>query len=259
MFIDVVDAAGGLRFPAEVMGWPTEAAPAAPVPLAVLSHGNGGSYQIYRALCQALVAAGWVVAAFDHPGNNRKDDRLKGTLQNLEDRPRHVGLVISEVLARLPIDTDRIAVIGHSLGAYTALAVAGGQAHARSGEAVAPAHDPRVKALVLLAPAAFFFVAPDALRAVDLPILLMEAEHDDITPLSQGEIIRHGVADARRVDSRLVPGAGHFSFITPFPKALVKPAFPPSQDPPGFDREAFHRRYPQDIVAWLNQALPPSA
>ncbi|MBQ1765106.1 MAG: alpha/beta fold hydrolase [Aquincola sp.] len=259
MFIDVVDAAGGIRFPAEVMGWPADAAPAAPLPLAVLSHGNGGSYQIYRALCHALVAAGWVVAAFDHPGNHRKDDRLKGTLQNLQDRPRHVGLVISEVLARLPIDSQRIAVIGHSLGAYTALAVAGGQAHARSGEAVAPAHDARVNALVLLAPAAFFFQAPGALRAVNLPILLMEAEHDDITPLSQGEIIRQGVADARRVDSRVVPGAGHFSFITPFPKALVKPGFAPSQDPPGFDREAFHRHYPQDIVAWLNQTLPPSA
>ena len=256
MIIDVVDAAGGIRFPAEVMGAEGLMARA---PLAVLSHGNGGSYQIYRALCQALVAAGWVVAAFDHPGNNRKDDRLKGTRQNLEDRPRHVGLVISEVLAQVPIDSARIAVIGHSLGAYTALAVAGGQGYSRGGEVLAPAHDPRVQALVLLAPAAFFFDAPDALRAVDLPILLIEGERDDITPLDQGEIIRGGVADARRVDSRVEPGAGHFSFISPFPPALRKPEFAPSQDPPGFDREAFHRRYPQEIVAWLDRTLAPSA
>ena len=256
MVIDVVDAAGGLRFPAEVMGGDGLKAPA---PLAVLSHGNGGSYQIYRALCQALVHAGWVVAAFDHPGNNRKDDSRKDTLQNLQDRPRHVGLVITEVLARWPIDPARIAVIGHSLGGYTALAVAGGRGHDRSGQPITPAADPRVRALVLLAPAAFFFQAPDALREVKVPILLIEAEHDPLTPLTQGEIVRRGVADASRVDSRVVPGAGHFSFLTPFPAAMRRPDFPPANDPPGFDREAFQRRYPQEIVAWLNQTLPQAA
>jgi predicted dienelactone hydrolase len=257
VFIDVVDTAGGIRFQAEVMGADHLMAPA---PLAVFSHGNSGSYQIYRALHQALVAAGWVVAAFDHPGNNRRDDRLKGTRQNLEDRPRHVSLLIDEVLAQVPVDRRRVAAIGHSLGGYTALALAGGVGYMREHEPLTLQPDPRVQALVLLAPAAFWFMAPEALKGVDVPILVVEGEHDDLTPAWHGQLIAGGVADRAKVTLRLEPGAGHFSFISPFPKAMQKPDFAPANDPEGFDREAFHRRYPAEVVAWLNQALPaPSA
>ena len=256
MFIDIDDPAGGQRFQAEVMG---AEALTAPAPLAVFSHGNGGSYQIYRALLQALVEAGWVVAAFDHPGNHRKDDRLKGTKQNLEDRPRHISLLLDEVLAQVPVDRQRIAVIGHSLGGYTALALAGGVGYSREHEALTLRRDPRVQALVLLAPATFWFLAPEALRGVDLPILVLEGEHDELTPAWHGQLVVGGVADARKVTQRTEPGAGHFSFISPFPPALRRPDFPPANDPEGFDREAFHRRYPAEVVAWLNHALPPPA
>ncbi len=254
MFVDVVDAPGDLRFQAEVMGADGLMAAA---PLAVLSHGNGGSYQIYQTLCKALVDAGWVVAAFDHPGNNRRDNRLMGSArQNLEDRPRHVSLLIDEVLAQVPVDKGRIAVIGHSLGGYTALALAGGVGYSREHEPLKLKRDPRVKALVLLAPAAFFFMAPHALAAVDLPILLIEGEHDDITPAWHGQLVVGGVADRSQVLSRIEPGAGHFSFISPFPPAMRRPDFAPANDPAGFDREAFHQRYPAEVAAWLNGVLP---
>jgi len=256
VFVHIVDAATGTRFQAEVMGADGLMAAA---PLAVLSHGNGGSYLIYRALCQALVAAGWVVAAFDHPGNNRKDNALHGTKQNLEDRPRHVSLLIDEVLAQVPIDRSRIAVLGHSLGGYTALALAGAVGYSREHEPLTLQPDPRIRALVLLAPAAFWFMAPDSLRTVTLPILMLEGEHDDVTPAWHGQLIAGGVASRAQVTSRIVPGAGHFSFITPFPPAMRRPDFAPANDPEGFDREGFHKTYPQEVVAWLNQALPAPA
>lgn len=256
MFVDVVDSAGGLRFQAEVMGADGLMAAA---PLAVLSHGNGGSYQIYRALLKALVDAGWVVAAFDHPGNNRRDDRLKGTRQNLEDRPRHVSLLIDAVTAQWPIDPQRIAAIGHSLGGYTALALAGGVGYLRENEPLTLQRDPRVQALVLLAPAAFCFMAPNALRSLKLPVLILEGEHDDLTPAWHGQLVAQGVADPSRVTHRIEAGAGHFSFISPFPPAMRRPDFPPANDPPGFDREAFHTRYPGEVVAFLNRVLPASA
>ncbi len=256
MFVEIVDPAGGIRFQAELMG---AEALTAPTPLALLSHGNGGSYRIYRALCAALVEAGWVVAAFDHPGNHRKDDRLKGSQQNLEDRPRHVSLLIDAVLARLPIAPRRIAVIGHSLGGYTALALAGGRGHTRERQPLTLQPDPRVQALVLLAPAVFWFGAPDALRAVSVPVLVLEGEHDEVTPAWHGQLVADGVADPHQVTRRSEAGAGHFSFITPFPPALRRPEFPPANDPEGFDREAFHRRYPAEVVAFLNRVLPAPA
>lgn len=256
MFIDVVDTAGGTRFKAEVMGADALTARA---PLAVFSHGNGGSYQIYRALLAALVDAGWVVAAFDHPGNHRKDDHLKGTKQNLEDRPRHISLLIDELLAQVPVDRQRIAAIGHSLGGYTALALAGGQGYSREHEPLTVRADPRVQALVLLAPAAFWFLAPESLRAVTVPMLILEAEHDELTPAWHGQLIAGGVADRAQVTQRTEAGAGHFSFISPFPPAMRRADFPPANDPAGFDREAFHRRYPAEVVAYLNRVLPPAA
>jgi predicted dienelactone hydrolase len=87
----------------------------------------------------------------------------------------------------------RVAIIGNSMGGYTALAAAGGVPTAFPRET--PDHHPRqikvhadhrVKALVLLAPAAAWFMAPGALRGVRVPILLWTAEKDSYTPEFHG-------------------------------------------------------------------------
>lgn len=65
-----------------------------------------------------------------HPGNCRGDDGLAGTLENLVNRPRHVRLVIDAAFADAALGPrlgPGVAVVGHSLGGYTALAVAGGE------------------------------------------------------------------------------------------------------------------------------------
>ncbi len=99
--------------------------------LVVISHGNSGPPWTHRTTAAHLVRAGFAVALVEHPGNSRSDDALAGTPANLAGRPRHVRRVIDAVLAdpalapRIP--ATGIAVRGHSIGAYTALAVAGGQ------------------------------------------------------------------------------------------------------------------------------------
>jgi len=250
--------------PASVGGYREDVADDAPPapgrhPVVIVSHGNGGSHLIYRALCLHLARTGHVVAALEHPGNNRRDNRLAQTLQNLVDRPRHVSLVL-DALAAHPllgpaVQPDAAAVAGHSFGGYTALAVAGGRPHARTGEPVPVQHDTRVRALVLLAPATPWYASPDALRAVRVPILLLRAEHDDATPAWHGDLVVRGVAEPALVTDVTVPGAGHFSFLSPFPAALVGPKFPPSMDPPGFDRAAFHDTYPRQVATFLAPLL----
>ena len=250
--------------------YPLDVATDAPVegdhlPLAVISHGNGGSPWVYRDLAAHLARAGFVVALIEHPGNNRRDDRLSGTAANLANRPRHVRLSIDAAFADAALGTrlspDGVALIGHSMGGYTAVAVAGGRPTSMPHESpddlarrVDVTPDPRVRAVVLFAPALVWFCAEDdALSDVDVPVLLFTAGDDELAPGLNSEVVLRGVRDPQRVEHRVVEGAGHYAFLSPFPAAMCDPSFAPSQDPPGFDRAAFHRVMNAEVVTFLRR------
>ncbi len=229
--------------------------------LVVVSHGNNGSPWTYRGLAAHLARAGFVVALLEHPGNSRSDGRLAGTAANLENRPRHLGLVIDACFAdatlgpRLARD---VAVIGHSIGGYTALAIAGGRPATLPHESpdgvarpVAVVRHPAVRALVLLAPATAWLMGEGALAEVDVPILMRTGERDALTPAFHAAVVLRGVPDAARVEHRVVAGAGHFSFQTPFPAAMRQPDFAPAQDPPGFVREVYEGVLCEEVRGFL--------
>ena len=235
-------------------------------PFVVVSHGTGGSHLLYRELAAHLARAGFVVVLLEHPRNNRNDNSLAGTHTILADRPRQVRLAIDWAYAdpalapRLAPDT--VAVVGHSLGGYTALAVAGGRPIASARETPDGAEHPvpvtpdaRVRALVLLAPATPWFMAPGALADVRVPILMLSGERDEATPAWHAELVRGGVPDVSRIEYHVVPGAGHYSFLAPFPAHMVSAAFAPSQDPPGFDRARFHRELNMMVKHFLLRTL----
>jgi predicted dienelactone hydrolase len=229
------------------------------LPVAVISHGNNGTSWTHRGLAAHLARAGFVVALLEHPGNSRNDGSLAGTAANLTNRPRHVRLLIDAVAAIFGA-APTVAVIGHSIGGYTALAVAGGRPSCfpeespdRQAHPVSVERDPRVRAVVLLAPATPWYLGEGALDGVDVPIFMRTGEHDAI--VSHGDIVLRGVPDRARVDHRVVPNAGHFSFQSPFPPEMTRPQFPPSQDPPGFDRAAYQAVLGDEILAFLRGAL----
>ncbi|HET9210931.1 MAG TPA: alpha/beta fold hydrolase [Thermoanaerobaculia bacterium] len=275
--IQVHDDAKGLSFPvlilypAEVPSAPTafgpytfDVSPGAPVaegrfPLVVVSHGNGGSHLLYRTITVHLARNGYAVAHLEHPGNNRNDNSLEGTCENLVRRPRHVRLTIDAVSQALGahLQQDNVAVLGHSMGGYAALAVAGGIPWSRNGERVEVAPDPRVRALVLLAPGTAFYYPEGSLRDVKIPILMLTAEHDSVTPRWQAELLLDRVPDQSKVTWREIENAGHFSFLSPFPTHMRNPGFLPSTDPMGFDREKLHERLPGEILDFLDRTLKP--
>lgn len=111
-----------------------------------------------------LARNGFVVAMIEHPGNSRTNNALANTATNLEMRPRHAHAVIDWVhndeTLRDSLVRDGVAIVGHSIGGYTALALAGGSptsvAHDSPGgqlHAIPVTPDARVKSIVLLAPA----------------------------------------------------------------------------------------------------------
>ena len=229
-------------------------------PLVIISHGNGGSHLLYRTISTYLAKSGYVVVMIEHYGNNRDNNELERSIVNLQYRPRHVSLTIDKLLSEnafgQSLILDKIAIIGHSFGGYTALALAGGTPWTQTGNKVEVQNDPRIKALVLMAPAAAYYTPEGSLDKVNIPILLLVAEHDQFIPKKwTAEVVINGVPDKSKLTVRTIDNAGHFSFISPFPTTMKSPTFLPSTDPDGFDREEFHRQLPTEILNFLNDKL----
>ena len=275
--LQVRDEVNGLSFPVLVM-YPGQA-PSSPVsfgpysldvamdapindgsfPLVIISHGSGSTPYAYRTIASFLVRHGYVVALPEHYGNNRNHNDLADSDENLVYRPGHVRLAIDAIAADAQfsgqVQTDNSAIIGHSMGGYTALAVAGGRPWTQQRQPLEVESDGRVKALVLMAPAAFWYQPEGSLSDVDLPIFVLTAEHDPYTPSAQVEAILGDIPEPSRITHRVIENAGHFSFLSPFPPEMRDANFRPSVDPDGFDREGFHEVLNRDLLDYLDRSL----
>jgi pimeloyl-ACP methyl ester carboxylesterase len=188
----------------------------------------------------------------EHPGNHRGDNTLANSVQILEDRPRHVRETIDRASAALPIDD--VTVVGHSLGGYTALAVAGGAPWSLpehgTPRPLDVAHDPRVRAVVLLAPALPWFMRAGSVANVHARVMVRVGERDELAPPIFIETVLRDLPK----DYAVVPGAGHFAFFWPVPPPLL--VFPPGQDPAGFDRAAYQPQLHDEVRAFLEREVP---
>ncbi|MBE2974254.1 alpha/beta hydrolase family protein [Priestia megaterium] len=233
-----------------------------PFPLVIISHGDGSTPLAYRTLAQFLARNGFIVGVLQHPFNNRENNTLSGTIDNLKNRPTHIRTVIDWFLKEHSfssyIKSNNISLIGHSMGGYTALAVAGGVPTSFPSESLdqkpyclSVDHDKRVQSLILLAPATGWFRERGALEDVNIPILMITGEKDTITPSFHGEFVLNGVSDAEKVQHIVVENGGHFSFLSPFPDFMKSPTFLPSQDPEDFNRKEFHEDLQNTILDFL--------
>jgi predicted dienelactone hydrolase len=146
-------------------------------------------------------------------------------------------------------------MIGHSMGGCTALAVAGAVPWSKEREQINVTHDERVKAIVLFAPATAWFQHPDSFKKVNLPIFVFSAEHDTFTPYWQADLIKQKANSPALVTVKTVKNAGHLSFLAPFPQNMRNKNYLPSQDPHGFDREAFHETLKVEALRFFNKQL----
>src|SRR5215471_2089891 len=93
------------------------------LPLVVMSHGTGGSFEGHYDTALALAEAGFVVAAVTHTADNYRDQSgslLEDPRKASENRPRHIRALIDYLLTSWPqhdrLDPMRIGIFGFSAG-----------------------------------------------------------------------------------------------------------------------------------------------
>jgi len=259
------------------------------LPLIVISHGTGGGAETHYDTALALAEAGFISVALTHTGDNWRDHAVSFTARNFIERPRQLKLTIDYMLTAWPgrdhVAGARIGAFGHSAGGFTVLVAIDGnpelarlaefcrehsddwgcqraraQALARGPindpQAGVWVHDERVKAAVVAAPAAGYAFTTAGLAPVTAPVQLWEAENDRIAPNRwSAENVKANLRSSPEV--HVVPSADHFAFIAPCNTALAERVPEICQDPPGFDRTAFHRDFNAAVVGFFQKQLEP--
>lgn len=269
-----------------IQGYTIEAGQETPIamgrfPLVLLSHGNTGTPLALHDLATSLARQGFVVVAVVHPGDNTLDHSRLGSISNLYGRP----LQISEAITTALLDpmlapylsADQVGVIGYSAGGETALILAGAQpdlqrlrnycterpddrdACKTRGELLPdrddlyPQADPRVGALMLMAPLTLMF-GRHTLADVHVPVLLYAGDGDELLAVD-----KNAEALARKLpqtpDYKLLAGAGHFVFMAPCSDELRASAPVMCNDREGVDREDIHRNLSAEAVRFFETAL----
>lgn len=250
-------------------------------PLVLLSHGNGGSLWGHHDLASFLAHRGFVVVTVSHPGDNFRDPSGAGGTGTIYGRPMQISAALDAVL-RDPVlasrvDAARIGFVGYSAGGTTGLLLAGAKpdfqrlvaycaARPRDHHVcvvggrirddrpdLQPAADPRIQALVLMAPLGVVF-PPAALSAVRIPVLIAVATRDQrVGPSENGLALAAALPGAEPVLS--VPQAGHFVFLAPCSARLARSAPELCTDPAGVDRVAVHADVNRAIDGFLAARL----
>lgn len=271
-----------------------QAAPgAAPEPqvagLVLISHGTGGSELGHARIAEALARRGWLVVALRHPRDNWQDASLirDSALRYFDTRPRQASRVLDLILSdpewgpRIARDGagPRVAVIGHSAGGYTVLALAGGRPDVtriarhcterraedpifcgtgRAGDIPAslPAspslRDARVRAAIALAPVGVV-LDPASLAAISIPVAVHVPMGDRwLVPRFHGESVAALIPGAtlERVDK-----AWHFAYMDTPSMPIPTPDGDVGADPHGFDRAAYLKALGPRLADYLDVAM----
>ncbi|ALJ39048.1 hypothetical protein D9623_32115 [Azospirillum brasilense] len=259
------------------------------MPLVMMTQGPSRNGLAMVSVALFLARRGMMTAIVTHLGGMEPDadsragkgDRI-GTVPLWPELPLQLRAALDAVLDSSPmgfrVDRQRIGVLGYAAGGHAALAAAGGVADPGRLAQVCAAHpdnrslcpagakttvaatpkrleaatDSRIRSLLLMDPVGALF-GDGALSRVTVPIRLYEAEKGDERGALQVARVRGLLPRPPEYD--LVPGAGHYAFLTPVPASAAARFGATVQDPPGFDRAAFHARLNDEVLDYFRRTL----
>ena len=243
----------------------------APAPVVIISHGYSDTKENFGFLGRHLASHGFVVFIPEHVGSdlrfrlNYTEGRLHTGMNPTEyiSRPQEISYLIDQLekqVATSPtwaaqIDVDRIGIVGHSLGATTAYALAGADidfdrlATSCGGTSVnlnpaiylqclarfLPAQennlkDPRIKAVISANGIGSALYGPEALKNIDLPILIAAAANDVIAPAIPEQIQLFSWLEADAKYLAVMSEASHFSLTAGEDTSVVSPLTQPGAE-----------------------------
>lgn len=272
-------------------------------PLVVLSHGFGADRRFLSYLAYHLASYGFTVAALEHPASNvawltqlTSNSHFHGggmseilPATEFIDRPKDISFLLGELdrleryapMLRGRLNTHQVVVVGHSLGGYTALALAGAKLDLKqlrqfcqSSEPVGLTaadwlqctasdlpdnvpvlQDQRVVRVIALNPVTGRLFNSQSLADLKIPTLMLSGTGDTITPAVSQQLLPFTQLGGEKYLLTAVGGT-HLSVGDPtnLNQALTESLF--VRERPGEETEALRHLLKGVTLAFVQQMTP---
>lgn len=228
-----------------------------PPPLILISHGAAGDRANFAYLGSHLASHGFAVAVLEHPGDNSK--LFQQFFSGLSDSPKPIELInrpletkfVLDELARLEksepnwkgrLNTEQVGVIGHSIGGYTGLTLAGAKINFEQAKKDCNDNqflnlslfvqcdanrvitsdykfqDERIKAVLAINPLTSTIFGESGLSGIKIPVMFIASGDDIFTPAVPEQIRPFTWLTTANKYLVYLEKATHFSFTAANPE-----------------------------------------